>query len=236
MRSLARRAGPSSSRPSPWSRFGALSLLLTAAGLLALSSPAGCARDKPCQFNSDCVQAYCSAGTCQQDCVDSETDCPKGQHCNIIAKCEENDPTGTTGSGGSSTTSTSASGGGEGGTISTTATTGSTTSTTSSGPGGGNPGQPELTLCNGDQECTPGLICRPLVKNGTKRCTELCNGNEDCPPGMHCLDDGSGAKICEGNDTGRACAAASTCNFGCLSGPKYCTNPCSNGSDCPNGY
>ncbi len=207
--------------------------------LVAVASPAGCARDKPCNFNSDCVQSYCADGTCKQDCVDSEVDCPKGQHCNVIAKCEDDDPTGgTTGSGGSSST-TSASGGGEGGTITTSTTTttsATTTSTTSSGPGGGNPGKPQLTLCNGDQECAQGLICRPLVRNGTKRCTEICNGNGDCPPGMPCLDDGSGTKICAGIDTGRTCAAAATCNFGCLLGPKYCTNPCFDGSDCPNGY
>ena len=104
MRSLARRAGPPSSRPSPRprspSRLGTLALALVGLGVFALSSPTGCARNKPCKFNSDCVQAYCAAGVCQQDCVDSETDCPKGQHCNIIAKCEEDDPSTTTGTGG----------------------------------------------------------------------------------------------------------------------------------------
>jgi hypothetical protein len=239
MRSNARRVDPSSSRPSTRSRLGTLLLLLGGLALSAAISPAGCARDTPCQFNSDCVQAYCEAGECRKDCVDSETDCPKGQHCNIIAKCEADDPSGTTGSGGSSSSSSSSSGGGQGGAGST--TTGTTTSSSSSsssstsGSGGNDPGKGSLELCNGDQECAPNLVCRSLVRGGTKRCTPTCAGNGSCPSGTHCLNV-DGTSYCAGVDTGRTCNDPSPCNFGCLLGPKYCTEPCFDGSDCPNGY
>jgi hypothetical protein len=44
----------------------------------------------------------------------------------------------------------------------------------------------------------------------------------------------SGTTYCAFNDTGLPCAAASSCNFGCLG--SYCTVACNTGADCPNGY
>src|SRR3954466_15086015 len=95
--------------------FGAgFLLLIGGSAALAVASPAGCAEAPPCARNSDCIDAYCSNGVCKQDCVDSAVDCPHGTHCNIVAQCESDEPSGstTTGAGGaSSTTSTTGPGG-----------------------------------------------------------------------------------------------------------------------------
>jgi hypothetical protein len=74
-----------------------------------------------------------------------------------------------------------------------------------------------------------------MVVGGGKQCTRSCGSNLDCMSGTRCETIG-GAKYCAGNDVGRNCNAAATCNFGCLTGPGYCTASCGNGSDCPNGY
>jgi hypothetical protein len=212
-------------------------LVLGASGALALGSPAGCAEAPPCALNSDCTSAYCASGVCKQDCVDSDLDCPHGSHCNLVAQCEPNDPSGstTTGVGGASST-TSTTGDGPGAT--TTSGPGPTSGVTSgatSGAGGSNPAGKTLDACSADGDCGPSLVCRPMTRNGTLRCVPTCASNAGCPAGTRC-ETLNGSSFCAGIDVGRPCVDGSTCNFACIPGPKYCTMQCASGSDCPNGY
>lgn len=208
--------------------------LALALGPLALY--AGCAREIPCSFNSDCVNAYCDNGTCKQDCVDSTRDCPAGQTCNVNAQCEpissgpsSSSSGGTGGSGGDPSSSSGPSGSSS--TSSTSSGPSSSSSSTSSSGGVGH----ELDLCASDANCASPLMCRALVRFGEKRCTRPCSSNNDCFAGTRCeLVDGT--QYCAGDDTGRTCNNVSTCNFGCLLNQQYCTVPCLTGSDCPNGY
>src|SRR5262245_26663716 len=90
---------------------GSAVAFFAAVALSVSGFPAGCAQQTPCQFNSDCVNAYCSAGVCKQDCVDSEQDCPQGFRCSINAQCVAGDG-GPSGSGGGASSTASAGGGG----------------------------------------------------------------------------------------------------------------------------
>jgi hypothetical protein len=74
-----------------------------------------------------------------------------------------------------------------------------------------------------------------MVQGGAQRCTRLCTTTADCMEGTICETIGA-STYCAGDDTGRACTAAATCNFGCLTGQEYCTKNCATGADCPNGY
>ena len=230
--------------------FGAGFLFaLGAGGALAVASPAGCAQAPPCVRNSDCSNAYCASGECKQDCVDSEVDCPRGSHCNVVAQCETDEPSGsTTGAGGStsgsstSTLASTSSVGGAGPTSSSASGPGSSSasgpgsSSASSGTGGSNPGgKGMLDPCSADGECAVNLACRPLQRNGPeKRCLPTCASNASCPAGTRCelLD---GTQYCAGIDVGRFCTDGSSCNFACT-GTQYCTMQCASGADCPNGY
>jgi hypothetical protein len=201
----------------------------------------GCAKNTPfsCALNSDCDGGfYCGKdGQCTRDCVDAAKDCPIGYVCNSIGKCEfgaggaGSTGTGTSTAGGPGTTTT----GGPGTTTSTTTTTTTgvtTTSTTSTGMGG----KGQLDLCFSDVECGPSLVCRQMTKGSSMRCTPACAADSQCPAGFRCQDPGDGVKVCLMSDVGRACTAATQCNFGCLTGPKVCTASCSTGADCPNGW
>lgn len=216
-------------------------LVLGAAGALAVASPVGCAKPPPCALNSDCISAYCSNGECKQDCVDSEVDCPHGSHCNIVAQCESDEPSGSTTTGAGGTASTSSTGGAGPGATSTTTTTTSTSSNSvttgaTSGTGGANPvGNHALDPCSSDGDCANNLVCRSLERNGTLRCLPTCASNATCLAGTRC-ENVNGTQFCAGIDVGRPCVNGSTCNFACISGPKYCTMQCASGSDCPNGY
>jgi hypothetical protein len=242
---------------------GASFLLVLAGGfVLAVASPAGCAKTPPCARNSDCNGAYCANGECKQDCVDSDLDCPHGAHCNLVAQCESDEPSGsttssTTGGGGSASTSTSSStstststsastssagGAGPGSTTTSSTTTSATTSsaTTSSattGAGGSNPGgKGMLDLCAADGECAVNLVCRPLYRNdAARRCLPTCSSSASCLAGTRC-ESIDGTQYCAGVDVGRPCVDGTTCNFACAQGPKYCTMQCASGADCPNGY
>ena len=225
-------------------------VFLTAAALATLpalaASPLGCARQTPCQFNSDCPIGYCQDGACKKSCVDSERDCPSGYTCDQNAQCVP----GASGSGGT--------GGGAGGTTGSTSvaastTVGSTTtvgttsasttgtglttsssSSSSSTTSGGTGSLHELDLCASDAQCASPLICRALVSGGAQRCTRTCPSPAGCMTGTRCELVG-GLQYCAGDDVGGGCSAASDCNFGCLGG-LYCTAACTTGSDCPNGY
>lgn len=209
-----------------WLRGLALAALGTFATATAVA--AGCATSPPCQRNSDCLQGYCDNGDCKVGCVDSTLDCPKGYHCNIVSQCEPDDGAGgstsvsTTDTSTQSSTSTSAP----------SSSTGPSTTTTSTGMGGLH----EFDPCAADADCASPLICRSLtVGANPKRCTRSCSSNGDCMTGTRC-ETVAGTTFCAGDDTGRQCAGASACNFGCLLGPKYCTSACGTGADCPNGY
>ena len=72
-----------------------------------------------------------------------------------------------------------------------------------------------------------------MTPGGAQRCTRTCTSDAACTTaGTRC---NVSASYCVDDDTGRVCAAAATCNFGCL-GNEYCTNTCNVGADCPNGY
>jgi hypothetical protein len=67
------------------------------------------------------------------------------------------------------------------------------------------------------------------------RCTKSCAASADCMTGTRCTAVGA-ESYCVVSDVGRACAAAGSCNFACLTAQGYCTEKCQTGSDCPNGY
>ncbi len=93
-----------------------------------------------------------------------------------------------------------------------------------------------LELCAADGDCDMGLFCREVTQGGTQRCVPDCTATSQCPSGMRCLDDGSGSTYCLSSDIGKACTQASQCHFACLLANSYCTLPCTDGHDCPNGY
>jgi len=93
-----------------------------------------------------------------------------------------------------------------------------------------------LDLCASDSECATPLVCRASFKSGPMRCTKSCTMNADCLSGERCLPDALGGNTCQVSDTGRTCAVANDCAFGCLLSQKYCTTECVTGSDCPNGF
>lgn len=209
------------------------------------SLPAGCAREAPCEFNSDCGVGYCLDGTCKQDCFDSARDCPGGFVCNANAQCVPPESSasssgtgGTTGStimtgghGGTSVTTSSSStgGGGTGGTMTT------SSSTTSSSTTGNPTTKHEFDVCVSDGDCASPLVCRGKVAGSPKRCTRKCAATSQCMTGTRC-ELFNNEQYCAQNDVGRTCTTASNpCNFACLN-DQYCTSECSTGYDCPNGY
>ncbi len=222
---------------APRARFAAFAIALVGVLVAAAAgvTPTGCAGQPACERNSDCINAYCADGECLQDCVDAALDCPKGYVCNAIAQCEYGGGTGPggAGSGGGATSTGDTTTTGTETTSGSTGTTTTSSSTTSSSTGGG--ALQELDLCGNDGDCGAPLVCRTMVPGGAKRCTRSCSSDAQCMAGTRCIDPGGGA-VCLGNDVGRTCNAASACNFGCLTGPKYCTASCASGSDCPNGY
>lgn len=213
----------------------ALGALLAAGALSASVLAGGCARDKPCELNSDCVNAYCDNGACKKDCVDAERDCAAGYVCSITAQCVPGD------SGPSSSSSGGPGGGGAGGSSTSSSSSGSgtggmTSSSSSSSSSSGNPGtKHELDLCGSDAECAPQLVCRAMTRGGAKRCTRTCSSNSGCMSGTRC-EVVDGTKYCAGDDAGRPCNSAAPCNFACINSQQVCTVECVTGSDCPNGW
>ncbi len=216
---------------------------------LAHGSSVGCAGVPPCERNSDCAEGYCVDGECKVDCVVAEFDCPKGYICNALGQCEYAGPwfggSGPAGGTGGSFTGTSGGAAGATATGGSGATGGGGSSVGGIGGGGPNPGGGGqggsagllqlLEVCSSDPECEGSLVCRAMVVSGTKRCTLSCLSDAQCPSGTRCLDPGGGAH-CLGIDAGRYCNSATLCNFACLQPQNYCTLPCTNGGDCPNGY
>ncbi|MFT3768774.1 MAG: hypothetical protein QM820_25285 [Minicystis sp.] len=220
-------------RSAPASIFAALVL---AASALATAFPAGCAGEVPCELNSDCPVGYCQDGVCRKNCVDSERDCPMGYVCNANAQCEPASSGSSSSAGGAGGSPSSSSTGGAGPTSSSTggSVVSSSSTTVSSSSSSGGTGKHELDLCFGDGECAAPLLCRAMFPGGSKRCTRTCASTGQCMTGTVCEQIGS-EQYCAGDDTGRQCTAASTCNFGCLIS-RYCTNRCISGADCPNGF
>jgi hypothetical protein len=68
-------------------------LALAVTSTLLAGTLADCAGEAPCQTDSDCFQAYCSNGSCVQDCT-SSADCPQGYVCNEVAQCQAPVPDG----------------------------------------------------------------------------------------------------------------------------------------------
>lgn len=196
----------------------ALALIGVAASLVAVH----CAQKGECRFNSDCVGEYCAAdGTCKKDCLDAAIDCPRGYICNAVAQCEP--PPGGVVDGGT--------GDGSAGTDGATGTDGSP------GPDGSVvvPGSKKLLdLCSADGDCAT-KTCRAWSKGSPSRCTKSCSSDADCMTGTRCTEVGA-EKFCMASDIGRSCTVAGQCNFACLLSQKYCTEPCTTGADCPNGY
>jgi len=228
------------------------------AGLLVtvvVAMAASCAGEPPCRFNSDCDDAYCSDGVCKQDCLNASLDCPSGFVCNAVAQCAPPDGgTAPVPDGGAQLDAGDPDTGSDapihhdavtapdapsrpdsGADAPHDATAGDTTSTPDAFPDTSGPLGTTLDLCTGDGTCAAGLLCRPEDIGGTSRCTPICTDTSECPTGDRCVTVGA-EEYCVLSDVGRTCTASTNCNFGCLTGPAYCTMPCSSGSDCPNGY
>ncbi|MDC3961282.1 hypothetical protein KEG38_46100 [Polyangium jinanense] len=230
--------------------FAFLSIVTLAASIFGVATTeSGCASATPCEINSDCIEGACIAGECKRECADTERDCEAGFRC-YAGQCLPDEGQGGAGPGSGGMGGVGGMGGmggtgGMGGATSSSASSGASSSSSSSassssassgsGGGGGGPTKGELDLCAADGECEAGLTCEPMWKNGPKRCTRACIADGGCPSGMRCSAVGA-EKYCTTSDVGKACANASTCNFGCLEGPGYCTVACATGSDCPNGY
>ncbi len=219
------------------------SLLLSAITAIAIS-PIACAGPEPCEINSDCLEGACIDGTCRRECADSERDCQPGFKC-LSGQCLPDTGSGGNGSGGNGSggngtggeTTSSSSSSGQVSSSSSSSSSGnassSSSSSSSSSGGGGTKG--ELDLCGADPECAAPLLCRNMWKGGPSRCTRVCVTDGGCPSGMRCSSVNN-EKFCATSDIGKTCSSATDCNFGCLSGPGYCTGACATGSDCPNGF
>jgi hypothetical protein len=224
--------------------------------LLALSlapSVTSCAGEAPCRYNSDCTDAYCSNGTCKQDCIDAALDCPRGYICNAVAQCEPPLPDAgvdapRTTDAGADAAKTPDSSSHPDVTHSPDASHPPDVTSTPDAPhddvtthhdgGGGDANAPletTLDLCTGDSACASGLVCRALYVGGAMRCTPSCASTAECWTGGRCVAVGT-ESYCVLSDVGATCTASTSCNFGCLTSQEYCTMPCASGSDCPNGY
>jgi len=201
---------------------------------VVVSLAASCAKAGPCERNSDCDNGYyCGGGTCKRDCIIGARDCDPGYECNAaIGKCQLSDggalPDGALPDGAAQDSGSGADGAAQ--------DSGQGQDSGGAADGGGQGTKVELDLCNGNNECKSGLLCRPLYKNGPGRCTRTCQSNASCWQGTRCLTIGND-QYCAQADVGRACQVQNPapCNWGCVS-PGYCTLPCQSGADCPNGY
>lgn len=229
----------SAARPSPPAIFAAL--LFTSAAVAAL--PAGCARESPCELNSDCPVGFCQDGVCKRECADAERDCPPGYTCTATAQCvpgaSASSSSGSSSSGGGSSSSSSGMGGSSSSSSGASSSSGSSSTSASSSSGSSSSGGPatkhELDACGGDAECAAPLVCRSMASGEAKRCTRLCASTGQCMTGTICHAIGN-EQYCAADDTGRSCTDGSTCNFACLTAQQYCTKQCIAGADCPNGY
>ncbi|MBX3188922.1 MAG: hypothetical protein KF819_18020 [Labilithrix sp.] len=188
---------------------------------VALFSASSCAGKGDCRYNSDCTGAYCFEGTCKKDCVDATVDCPRGYTCNAVAQCEPPVGDGGTNDGATSDGATNDGAGSDGAT-----SDGSTAD-------GGTPKR-LLDRCANDGDCASNL-CRAWSRGAASRCTKTCATDGDCMTGTRCTAVGA-ETYCVASDVGRACTAATDCNFACLLAQQYCTAKCVTGADCPNGY
>ena len=239
----------------PLRRVAAL-LAAALSGVLLSGTLADCAGEAPCRFDSDCVQSYCSNGTCVQDCA-TAADCPTGYACNQVAQCQANTGDGaapgvdaradhhasTDAAADAPASSRDAAPPRETGA----ADTGHDAMKLPDGAGhpdalmhidaadASGPRKTVFDLCASDSECTSPLLCRAMYVGGAARCTPPCTTTDECMESTRCVTVGS-EEYCVLSDIGRTCTAATTCNFACLTAQEYCTMPCTTGSDCPNGY
>ena len=189
----------------------------------------GCATAGPCEINSDCPAAQsCRAGKCVRLCVVADRDCAAGEICDVNGLCASKDG-GVAGDAGVDASVDS-------GTDSSVQDSSNDTAVGSDTGPDSAASKHELDLCGNDGECASGLLCRPLYKGASTRCTRTCSSSAQCMTGTKCLTIGT-ETFCALSDVGRTCNVNSpgTCNFACAT-PGYCTLPCASGSDCPNGY
>ncbi len=216
-------------------RFTGLLLTFVLGAGVAVLAASSCATAGPCAINSDCPNnTSCRDGKCVRLCFDAKRDCAPGEVCDVNGLCAA----------------------GDGGTVKDATTDGpvqdvvvppdapppdappDVTPPVDSGPDAPPVLKHELDLCSSDNQCSNGLICRALYKGGPSRCTRTCSSSSQCWSGTKCLAIGADT-YCAQIDVGRTCNinTPGTCNFACVSAQQaYCTLPCTNGSDCPNGY
>jgi hypothetical protein len=220
------------------SHVGLWIVLGLAVAASAVSTPFACAGSGPCQRNSDCDNAYCSNGECKKDCVVADLDCPPGYLCDETARCRAPDgglPDGAAGKGGAGEQGGSGGSGNGGSNQGGTGQGGTSVGGGSQGGSGGSTGVlKEFDTCGADGDCTSGLVCKPMLINGGKRCTRPCNSSAQCMTGTRCGKDG----FCTFDDDGAVCNGNGQCNVLCVAGPgaNYCTSECGSGADCPNGW
>jgi hypothetical protein len=93
-----------------------------------------------------------------------------------------------------------------------------------------------LERCTSSDECLDNLDCVQMKPgSAVSRCVPSCISNAQCPTDTRCIDTGTG-NHCVASDIGTSCTGAPQCNFACLTPQNYCTDSCSSGADCPNGY
>ncbi|HEY1954748.1 MAG TPA: hypothetical protein VGH28_04035 [Polyangiaceae bacterium] len=207
-----------------------LRAIFVAAFVLASICALDCAGPTPCQHNSDCaVGYYCSTTQekCVRNCVDATRDCEPGQICDVNGQCAT--PSGDAGVPDVATQDAPT----QDAPAQETSTQDAPVDVT---PGDGAPPatKHELDLCANDSECVSGLICRALYQGGPSRCTPTCATTCN-RAAARCVTHGADT-FCVDTDVGRTCAAASDCNYGCLTPGGYCTMTCTSGADCPNGF
>jgi hypothetical protein len=210
-------------------RSGSLLAMAILLGL-AVSLSSSCASSGSCRYNSDCVHAYCSNGSCKQDCVDATLDCPQGYICNQVSQCQPPGDGGSPGDDGGMHDAGPPPDSGDDSPSDAPADARHDAAGDGSGPLGH-----EFDRCSSDPDCSPGLLCRALFVGGASRCTRKCTTTAQCMTSTRC-ETIANDTFCAMSDVGRTCSGAAQCNFGCLTGPGYCTVACAGGSDCPNGY
>lgn len=100
------------------------------------------------------------------------------------------------------------------------------------------------TVCSDDIDCWAGSICLPEPSVGNRLCLpgNRCDGDTSCPLGHRCdlqtLVCHLAVKrdLCGACDTDEQCPSGGLCVRVRSTGERFCSRPCEENGDCPNGF
>lgn len=100
------------------------------------------------------------------------------------------------------------------------------------------------TVCKSDAACWEGAVCVPEPSLGNRICLPgtRCSDDEDCPLGHRCDSETRVCHLAVERDLCGACTTDTQCPEGgiCVrvraTGERFCSRPCADDEDCPNGF